>query len=175
MILSTDLLVFGAVIFINFVMFEHFYRISKAFAKNTLESIIKRIGKKVLELFERFKRTTAVIAYKLNLKRNFAGFTDEKISLKHIKKKKKKKKYKKYKDMNNIERVRYFYDKKVTYAKKKGVDIKKYHTPKEAVSNMRAAELIGEDGDFFVLTYNEARYNENAYINEETVEKIKKI
>lgn len=87
----------------------------------------------------------------------------------------KKKKRKKYKDMDNAEKIRYMYEKKVNGAIKKGVPLNETMTPIEVGDTMVEDGYMKENGSVLIDTYNMARYDDLASISKEQVERAKTI
>lgn len=133
------------------------------------EMVIKVINKlleKVTMLFEKkFKGLGVIRDYNDSI---------EKLDIKS-KNKTKKKKRKKYKNMDNIERIRFLYEKKVNGAINKGIKIEKNMTPIESNNKMIQKEYIEKSDIVLAYTYNLARYNDEADITNTMVENIKKI
>ena len=86
---------------------------------------------------------------------------------------KSKKRHKRYKNMDNIEKVRFLYEKKVTGAIKKGVPIEESMTPNEAGETMKTKKYMKKSEDILIGTYNVARYDDEAIITDEMVKRIK--
>lgn len=82
---------------------------------------------------------------------------------------------KRYKDMNNRERIRYFYGKLVNKQIKKGFSFQYSYTANEVGKKLMENEKISHASEILFVKYNEARYNICADITEEDVEKIKKV
>lgn len=172
--------ILGFGVIVDFIMLERVYLLQNIFEKEKTKKSIKSFLERILLLVVNFARkildkSTVIKHMKLRFAGQITGFNDEKISINHSRAKRKKKKYKKYKEMNNIERVRYFYDKKTYSAKKKGVNIELNNTPNEAFEIMKKAKYIKEEGKMLISEYNNARYNDKAEISDEIVEKLRKI
>lgn len=89
--------------------------------------------------------------------------------------KSRRKPWKRYKDMDNRERIRYFYGKLVTRQIKKGYPFRASSTASEIGKDLyRRGNVSANCGELFD-EYNEARYHVCAEITDEEVEKIKKI
>lgn len=86
-----------------------------------------------------------------------------------------KKTWKRYRDMNNRERIRYFYGKLVNKQIKKGFPFKYSLTASEVGRELIETGKISPASELLFEEYNEARYNIGADITDEDVEKIKKI
>lgn len=82
---------------------------------------------------------------------------------------------KRYKDMDNRERIRYFYRGLLKKQWKKGFSFSFSNTANEIGRKMEEEKRISEKGRIFFHQYNEARYNMDADITSEEVEKIKRI
>lgn len=87
----------------------------------------------------------------------------------------KKKNQKRYKDMNSSERIRYFYGKLINRQIKKGFSFRSSFTADEIGKRLIQDKKISRSSEVLFEKYNEARYNIQADITEEDVEKIKKI
>lgn len=97
------------------------------------------------------------------------------ISIKVKRKAGRKKPQKHYKDMNNCERIRYFYGKLVNRQIKKGFLFRSSFTADEIENQLIKNKKISSSSHILFHTYNEARYDIKADITSEDVEKIKKI
>lgn len=86
-----------------------------------------------------------------------------------------KKAQKRYRDMDNRERVRYFYGKLVNKQIKKGFSFQYSYTANEVGKKLMESEKISHASEILFVKYNEARYNAGANITEEDVEKVKKV
>ena len=86
-----------------------------------------------------------------------------------------KKPQKRYKDMNNSERIRYFYGKLVNRQIKKGFLFRCSFTADEIENRLMEDKKISSSSHILFQTYNEERYDIKADIISEDVEKIKKI
>lgn len=86
-----------------------------------------------------------------------------------------KKPQKRYKDMNDSERIRYFYGKLVNKQIKKGFPFRCSFTANEIGKRLIEDKKISPSSQVLFQTYNEARYDIKADITTEDVEKIKKI
>lgn len=86
-----------------------------------------------------------------------------------------KKNQKRYKDMNNAERIRYFYVKLLHRQIKKGFLFRCSFTADEIEKQLLEDKKISSCSHGLFQIYNEARYNIKADITSEDVEKIKKI
>lgn len=84
-----------------------------------------------------------------------------------------KKKHKRYKNMDNIEKVRYLYEKKITGALKRGIPLEESMTPNEAGELMKQRRYMKKSENVLIGTYNFARYDEEALITDEMVKNIK--
>jgi len=87
----------------------------------------------------------------------------------------KKKPQKPYRDMDNSERIRYFYRKLVSKQIKKGFLFRCSFTADEIGNQLIEGKKISPSSQAFFQVYDEARYNRKADITAEDVEKIKKI
>lgn len=147
-------------------------------------------GKKLKEFFEKVREAIQEFVEKLvtklaNLlgltggrgygdKRFLQEYTD--VSVKVGKNPSKKKKFsKKYKDMNNRERIRFFYSKLMNRQIKKGYRFKSSRTASEHGEILLKYEKISQEGQQLFDSYNVARYDTRGIITEENVEKVKKI
>lgn len=86
--------------------------------------------------------------------------------------KKKKKKHKRYKYMDNVEKVRFLYEKRVTGAIKNGIEIEESMTPIEAGDIMAREKYMKDNNDILIETYNQARYDDKSVITDDMVKKI---
>lgn len=102
------------------------------------------------------------------------GFHDESY---HVRKQEKgvRAARKRYKEMDNRERIRYFYSELLKKQRRKGFSFSFSNTANEIGRKMEEEKRISEKGRIFFQKYNEARYNLNADITSEEVEKMKKI
>ncbi len=136
--------------------------------KDAIEEVIGKIIAKIAELFG----MSGGRGY--GDKRFLQGYED--VSIKVEKKQSKKKRFeKKYKDMDNRERIRFFYSKMMNKQIKKGYKFKWSKTPTEHERILLEYDKIEKDGTLLFDSYNEARYYKNAVITEENVENVKKI
>lgn len=98
--------------------------------------------------------------------------TSEKISAVRIKPGRKKRR--KYKNMDNIEKVRFLYEKKVILSVRHGAQLYECMTPNETGRVMIDGGYMKKSGSILIDTYNEARYDSDAVISDEAVENAKK-
>ena len=80
-----------------------------------------------------------------------------------------------YKDLNPAERIRYYYEKFIIKQRKKGYAFRQTDTPWETGEKLKQQGRITETAGELFAVYNEARYNIQAEITTEDVEKAKKI
>lgn len=85
-----------------------------------------------------------------------------------------KRKRKRYKNMDNREKIRYLYDRKLTEAEKKGAAFTGDMTPLETEAVMLEKRYMSEKQHIIIAGYNEARYNDEAQIGDEMVDMVKK-
>lgn len=86
-----------------------------------------------------------------------------------------KKPQKRYKDMNNAERIRYFYGKLINKQIKRGFCFRSSDTADEIKKQLIENRKIASSSKVLFQKYNRARYDTKADITEDDVEKIKKI
>lgn len=82
---------------------------------------------------------------------------------------------KKFKDMDNREKVRFFYERLINAKIKKGFLFHSSDSPNEIEEKLKVEKRITDRANEIFSQYNQARYNENSIVTEEQVEKIKKI
>jgi hypothetical protein len=149
----------------------------------------KKAGKKLLKKAENVIKTLFEIVMKIadKLREKFSinssgsyklthmakGYVDTKEKIGAASGKRGRKKRKKYKDMNNIEKIRFLYEKKVTGAVKKGIEIEKSLTPNETGERMVERKYMKENGMELIKRYNAARYDDAAEIADEMVERVR--
>ena len=80
-----------------------------------------------------------------------------------------------YKDLNPAERIRYYYEKFIIKQRKKGYAFRQTDTAWETGEKLKQQGRITETAGELFAVYNEARYNIQAEITAEDVEKAKKI
>ncbi len=80
-----------------------------------------------------------------------------------------------YKDLNPAERIRYYYEKFIIKQRKKGYAFRQTDTAWETGEKLKQQGRITETAGELFAVYNEARYNIQAEITTEDVEKAKKI
>ena len=80
-----------------------------------------------------------------------------------------------YKDLNPAERIRYYYEKFIIKQRKKGYAFHQTDTAWETGEKLKQQGRITETAGELFAVYNEARYNIQAEITTEDVEKAKKI
>lgn len=105
---------------------------------------------------------------------NITGYKDNVLKVR-ADKKKKRARFKNWKNMDNKERVRFLYYKTVTGAIKKGYRFKKWETPNETGEGMIKGRYVKPEKQLVVECYNETRYNDNAVVSHEIVEKLRGI
>ena len=136
--------------------------------KEFVEKFVGKVVKKIAELLG----LTGGRGY--GDKRFLQDYKD--VSIKIGKTPSKKKKFaKKYKDMDNRERIRFFYSRMMNRQIKKGYKFKPSRTASEHGEILLKYEKISQEGEFLFDSYNVARYNERGIITDENVENVKKI
>lgn len=86
-----------------------------------------------------------------------------------------RRKRKKYKYMDNVERVRYLYEKKVTGAMKSGIEVEESMTPNEIGGMLVVRRYMKNESMELIDKYNFARYDDEAIITDDMVERVKKL
>lgn len=82
---------------------------------------------------------------------------------------------KRYRDMDNKERIRFFYGKMIKKQIYKGYSFRYSATVNEIGEDLINKKRISEKSSIIFQFYNEARYNTRADITDENVERMKKI
>jgi len=88
---------------------------------------------------------------------------------------KKKKKFKNYKNMNNREKIRFLFYKRVKKEVKRGYVFKDYMTPSENIKGMLNDKYLIKNSNEIIDIYNEARYNDKSEVIEDTVFQMENI
>lgn len=158
---------------------------------NVLEEMLLRFTKRILNIAEKIVTVIAEAIRKIinKIKEKFSFGTNgaykgrrmakdyvdikERVGVNARKNSKKRKK--KYKDMDNIERIRFLYEKKVTGAIKSGVKVEESMTPNEAGGMMIEYRHMKSEGMELIDKYNFARYDDEVVITDEMVERVRKL
>lgn len=103
---------------------------------------------------------------------NITGYEDS-VSSVRVRKKRKKANYKRYKLMDNREKVRFLYYKKVTKAVRKGYFFKESDTAFEVKDKLIERKYISEEEKDLGEIYSLSRYDSKSEITDEMVEALK--
>lgn len=139
---------------------------------NTIKEFVEEFVGKIVAKIAEFLGLTGGRGY--GNKRFLQDYKD--VSIKIGKPQSKKKRFeKKYKDMDNRERIRFFYSKMMNRQIRKGYKFKPSRTASEHGEILLKYEKISQEGEFLFDSYNVARYDSGGIITEENVENVKKI
>lgn len=103
------------------------------------------------------------------------GYVDVKERAEAGKGKAVRRKKKKYKYMDNVEKVRYLYEKKVTGAMKSGIEVEESMTPNETGDMLVVRRYMKNESKELIDKYNFARYDDEAVITDDMVERVKRL
>ena len=103
------------------------------------------------------------------------GYVDVKEKVAAGKGKTIRRKKKKYRDMDNVERVRFFYEKKVTGAMKRGIEVEESKTPNETGVMLVSCRYMKNESMELIEKYNFARYDDEAVVTDDMVERVKRL
>ena len=103
------------------------------------------------------------------------GYVDVKEKAAIDKGKAVRRKKKKYKNMNNVERIRFFYERKVTGAMKSGIEVEESMTPNETGTMLVSHKYMKDESMELIDKYNFARYDDEAVVTDDMVERVKKL
>lgn len=141
-------------------------------AKFLISSIREAIRKIVQKLKDKFSLNANGIYKGARIAKEYV---DVKEKIPSFTKKASKKRRKKYKDMDNIEKIRFLYEKKITGAMKKGIKIEENMTPGEAGNMLVARKYMNNEGMELIDNYNIARYDDEAVMTDDVVERVKRL
>ena len=135
-----------------------------------LKEFVKRRIDKLIKYFEIRK------AKKYKDPEFIKGYTDvsTRIQISPFKRKKKNK-FKNYKNMNNREKVRFLFYKRVRKEVKRGYLYKDYKTPRENISDMLNDKYLIKNSEEMIDIYNEARYNDKSEVIEDRLFQMENI
>lgn len=141
-------------------------------AKFLISSIREVIRKIVQKLKDKFSLNANGIYKGARIAKEYV---DVKEKIPSFEKKAAKKRRKKYKDMDNIEKIRFLYEKKITGAMKKGIKIEETMTPNETGNVLVAHKYMNNESMELIDKYNIARYDEEAVMTDDVVERVKRL
>lgn len=141
-------------------------------AKFLISSIREVIRKIVQKLKDKFSLNANGIYKGARIAKEYV---DVKEKIPSFEKKAAKKRRKKYKDMDNIEKIRFLYEKKITGAMKKGIKIEENMTPGEAGKMLVERKYMNNEGMELIDNYNIARYDDEAVMTDDVVERVKRL
>ncbi len=141
-------------------------------AKFLISSIRKVIRKIVQKLKDKFSLNANGIYKGARIAKEYV---DVKEKIPSFAKKAAKKRRKKYKDMDNIEKIRFLYEKKIAGAMKKGIKIEETMTPNETGNVLVAHKYMNNEGMELIDNYNIARYDDEAVMTDDVVERVKRL
>lgn len=156
-----------------------------------LEEVLIRFTGKILDIAEKMMDVIANAIHKIikKIRDKFSfgtngsykgkimakGYVDVKERVGVNEKKGTRRRRKKFKDMDNVEKVRFLYERKMVGAKKSGIKIEESMTPNEAGSMLVKYRHMKNEGMELIDKYNFARYDDEGVITDEMVERVKKL
>lgn len=156
-----------------------------------LEEILLRITRRILEIADKIIEviTNAILKIikkikdKLSFgtngsykgKRMAKGYVDIKEKVGANGRKGARKRKKKFKDMDNTEKVRFLYERKIAGAIKNGIRVEESMTPNEAGGMLIKYRHMKNESMELIDKYNYARYDDERVVTDEMVERVKKL
>lgn len=156
-----------------------------------LEEVLLRITRRILEIAEKIidvitnaiRKIIKKIKDKFSFgtngsykgKRMAKGYVDIKEKVGANGRKGARKRKKKFKDMDNVEKVRFLYERKMVGAIKNGIRVEESMTPNEAGSMLVKYRHMKNEGMELIDKYNFARYDDEGVITDDMVERVKKL
>lgn len=165
-------------LFITRKIHENLKRLTDKFAKivNKVGSVARVITKFIRNIVKRLKDKFSFGTNGIYKGARMAkGYVDVKERAAAGKGKAVRRKKKKYKNMNNVEKVRYHYEKKITGAMKSGIKIEESMTPNEKGNMLVSHKYMKNESMELIDKYNFARYDEEAVITDDMVERVKRL
>ncbi|MFG6325752.1 MAG: hypothetical protein K1W00_02770 [Lachnospiraceae bacterium] len=168
----------GIVLFITRKIQENLKKLGNKITKiankagRAARAITKFIKNIVRRLMDKFSFGTNGIYKGARLAK---GYVDVKEKAAAGKGKAVRRKKKKYKYMDNVEKVRYHYEKKIAGAVRRGIRIEESMTPNEAGAMLVSEKYMKNESMELIDKYNFARYDEEAVVTDEMVERVKRL
>lgn len=144
---------------------------------------VRKFLKKTAAFFEYFAKKALKALFSLlqmSSGRSFhgpgiiTGYQDVRVRIEK-KSTNKKRERKLYKDMDNRERIRYYYSRYVNRQIRKGYFFKSTLTPNEIKGELEEMKRLQNGQEEIFTCYNQARYDKKDEISQEKVEEIKKL
>jgi len=158
----------GRTIFIILALLQIRHFNKKGTFSNGLKKIAKRVGKLIKSVYRLISQFELVKGRRSNLKLKTEGYTDSQTALEKRRRSGHKRfKSKPWNKMDEKERVRYLYAKRVFKWMKKGYEIDESDTPNEIAQKSAAWPEGGIESEKLIHAYNRVRYNDNCIIDEE--------